>query len=343
MERNDHDLGAFIRGASQLLPTVLITSVIVGCGPISISPGSAGQGTGVIVAAINLEGGGNRYGESEQVTAERYFRIARQYFMSAEGLWNLIGLTELRYERKQATPLSHVVLDSVEFDCGPRSGNVMGYGADCFGIHTLATEKKTDRALGYNANLAMELIPGSFRNSFIGQQHSTIIHRTVMGARFRIKGDGSVVPFYVVHISATTDESRVDEELHDLIDKIRSWYVVGDMPPVVVGDFNCANWTSALQERVLNEFADVTAGINEVMRIFISRPQIYPSASRIWRRPQVGEARLVDLGSSPNPCKDGPYTDHCAVAATLRVDASGTSGRNWPRPAPTAGCPRTVG
>jgi len=294
---------------------------VLSCGTISTGPSSS-----MTVATLNLEGGGRHLGESEQETAQRYFRIAHQYFMPAEGLWNLVGLTELRYRRDQPNSLSHVALESLQFNCGPYAGNTVGYGADCFGKHTHAVVAKTDRGLGYNANFEFELIPDSFRNSHIGEQRATIIHRTVMGARFRARyWDGIVVPFYVVHISSTGDEDRQRAELRDLIDLLHSWYVPGDMPPVVVGDFNCHNWTQSLQQLILNEFADVTAGLNEVMRILVSRPQHYPSAALRWQSPHSGDARLHDLGGTA-------YTDHSAVAATLRVDRTGSSGLSWPPP-----------
>jgi hypothetical protein len=300
----------------QFLSVVLVLLAGSTLAQTTIRPSST-----IIVATINLEGGGRHLRESGRQTTERYFRIAHQFFMPAEGLWSLIGLTELRYRRDQPNPASHVVLDSLQFNCSRRDTDVPDvYGAQCFGKYTEAAFAKTDRALGYNANLTFEPIPDSFRNSFLGEQRGTYIRRTVMGARFRAKYTGIIVPFYVVHLSG-----YYRKELIDLIEKLHSWHVPGDMPPVVVGDFNCHDWYSGDQQLVLNEFVDVSAGVREVMRILISRPQHYPNAGVKWGRPQRGDARLIDLGGKQ-------FTDHSAVSAVLRIDRTESSEASWPPP-----------
>jgi endonuclease/exonuclease/phosphatase family metal-dependent hydrolase len=297
----------------------------------TIPPCELTPSTDFVVAALNAEGGGRHLDESATETESRYRQIGRR-FLDGAGSWALIGYQELRYRRLGQWP-NPVVLESQQMT----TENT--YGANYMGDQIGADGAATLHALGYNRRFSFDEIAVSFRNAFIGAELPGIIHRTVMGARFKHRYTDLVVPFFVTHISATDDERRSFFEIVELLAAVRSWYVPGDMPPVIVGDFNCATWNAETQAAMLQQFVDVTAGLNEVVRIYVGRPQAFPAAWPLWQPPAKGDARLIDVGKPE-------YTDHNTPVATVRASKETVRynpPRPWVPPSATRGCPNTLG
>jgi hypothetical protein len=131
-----------------------------------------------------------------------------------------------------------VRLINEQFTCA--NSTFEGDAAYCLALHLGTSTSISHRALGIVSNDDFwEIIDDSEVHDWIGEERRTIIHRTVLGARYMNRRSEKVVPVYVVHISnAGTDDERFLDEVEDLVDKIRSWQVPGDLPPVLVGDFN---------------------------------------------------------------------------------------------------------
>ncbi len=68
------------------------------------------------------------------------------------------------------------------------------------------------------------------------------VKRRVVGVRLRIRETNQILPFYSTHISATKSSNVIKKQLNELRGAIKDWQKKGDLPPIVVGDFNDHKW-----------------------------------------------------------------------------------------------------
>lgn len=81
------------------------------------------------------------------------------------------------------------------------------------------------------------------------------VKRRVVGLRLKVKKTNQILPFYSTHISATGSSNVIKKQLKQLRDAVKDWQKAGDLPPIVVGDFNHQFWKNK-HWKIMNEAFD---------------------------------------------------------------------------------------
>lgn len=81
------------------------------------------------------------------------------------------------------------------------------------------------------------------------------VKRRVVGGRFKVHGADLILPFYSTHTSATKGSNVIRKQLKQLRGAIKDWQKKGDLPPIVVGDFNHQFWKKK-HWKIMNEAFD---------------------------------------------------------------------------------------
>ena len=162
----------------------------------------------------------------------------------------------------------------------------------------------------------LTLIPGSARNPWFGPYDNTWLY----GARFQGPSYPTdvVIPFVVTHTSPYNDGRQVSE-LRDIVDIVEhDVYQFGDVPPIIVGDFNCSSadgWsTPDHQAKILPYYWDASADFKDVLRVFVGRPSAFPFAKYQWVHSVVQMIPIPEL-QDPN----GTNSDHSGLIIRLRL------------------------
>jgi hypothetical protein len=154
----------------------------------------------------------------------------------------LFGLTECRYSEKGCrVKTSH----AEPVQC-PESG-IEAFTDQCFHYHwfkelepelSIPLFGYASKQLGENAVIGiggMFTQEGDFLNEKVGPAHWGEKQCMIIGARFRIRGTNFILPFYATHLPPDRDQDDCCEDINSIVRETRR---TGDLPPIVVGDFN---------------------------------------------------------------------------------------------------------
>ncbi|UCE08230.1 MAG: hypothetical protein JSW07_09505, partial [bacterium] len=316
-------------GALQIICIFWVLTIIAGTPPPLLGQPA---GFSIEITTLNVK---MISGESKEETALRMKKIANE--LKKKVWWNLIGLQELRAKAHQYLPpwIGNIEFTAQDIPCyGQMTMPVRCFAAELYGSFETVADQAGE--IGFIANSAFfELVPGSVRSEHIGEKKNDVIWRRVVGARFRHKVTGNIIPFYSTHISNTDDPDRLSSEISDLVAKVRSFHQPGDLTPVIVGDFNCHHWISKHRVAMNEHFMEVSE-VNSIDQTYVGRPQSFPNAvGYLTKKPGTG--RRVSEVYGPG------LADHQATTVTLQFNPDQQAEEVPPPvPVPGKGCPQPV-
>jgi len=289
---------------NTLVVYVLLSTSGMSCNNVSVGD----RGLELHVATFNVQD----VNETFEETRVRMRTMARG-LEDALPFWSLIGIQESRY-KKDWTGLpglsTSYQLDE-EFDCG----GVVTTGAGCFGSYLGTDLVGTYRGNGVVAQEYWDLrteIRVDLEGPSDVQAGGGV--RTMYGRRLFHRTMGQVFPFFSVHmVPESAPLERQLNQARNLVNAVREAWRDGDMPPIVVGDFNCGSWDRQIREVIYSEFFEAS-GLNSIDLVFIGRPQRYRNAAGT-----ILPAATDEVSGSYDP---GPQSDHSATWVKLLADDS---------------------
>jgi hypothetical protein len=274
----------------------------------------------ISVSTLNVE---ENKDWAEQANIIRLRNLAARVEQSlGSANWGLIGLQELLSNRAclgDVTPqpvcLSGYTLIPHPLKCGPNNDWILP--ADC--LRQAMQQASVMAQFGENGYLGssarVRLVPASGKSLTFAATQAGGINRHVMGARFEIVGTNLILPFYSVHTSnAKNGQERPRKELEEMMKAIHKWQQPGDLTPVLVGDFNCAQLSGRGRQVIYEHFYPASQDVNVVDVIWVGRPQVFPGSAGALRR-------IVPSTYDSSLKRDG-LTDHNLVTSVLHYDSS---------------------
>lgn len=117
----------------------------------------------------------------------------------------------------------------------------------------------------------------------IGSGGGRSIQYKIIGAKIPIKRTNYVLPFYSVHLPTKSAENKHKKCCKDIVKITRSNWNAGDLPPVIVGDFNF-NKQDTDQWSIMSEYYDEVGDMNgnykHIELIWIGKRSKFSGASR---------------------------------------------------------------
>jgi len=93
------------------------------------------------------------------------------------------------------------------------------------------------------------------------------------GARLRIVGTGYVLPFYVTHIRGDQEKAS-----SNIVSTVLANWIEGDLPPIVVGDFNTSPEIDAMKPY----FVEIENGRSDVEHIWVGCGDAFINPRGTW-------------------------------------------------------------
>lgn len=155
--------------------------------------------------------------------------------------------------------------------------------------------------------------------------------KVMVGARFRLKGTGHTFHMYATHLDTAACWKCRIKQVRTLTAAVRQHYISGDLPPIVVGDFNdsipeaSSYWsdrTEHLDVRAEMEryFEDAGArfGHQRIDHVWVGKADRFSGASGQWN---VIDFDIDEQVRNPIPLLNGKamqISPHATIVARLR-------------------------
>lgn len=171
--------------------------------------------------------------------------------------WDILGLNEcwFNYDGKRnrtivgkKIPLKGSLIDSFRCftpDCLHRYFQNID---DIYADTNIYTQKGCVGYLARSNRFTVE--NGMVVHGLMGNRKQT--KYSIVGTRLRLKNTGKILPFYCVHLP--TDEGNLYKCVEFLKIFIASWWVQGDLTPLILGDFNFYKKNALLQSMMEGSF-----------------------------------------------------------------------------------------
>lgn len=164
--------------------------------------------------------------------------------------------------------------------------------------------------------------------TILGFEGSSPLERKMIGRRFRIRGTEISFHFYSVHLAThKCINCRIDSS-RKIIDITHDYYISGDYPPIVVGDFNDYEERLApdehLKVRSKMESSFVDAGVakngvyQNILHVWVGRPDKFCISPGHWSVSSYSEDTSVMLKRRLGK-KVMRISDQPVVSAKLRA------------------------
>lgn len=161
--------------------------------------------------------------------------------------------------------------------------------------------------------------------------------RYLLCTRLRHRTDGWLLRFYTTHLSHGQDQiSQRKDQIKKLREIVKGVSIEGELPPIVVGDFNLTHDSNPNQFDRMNEdfwranaeglaCADRMPAYGGIDHIWVGRASSFPQAKAkltVVRYHTEANGQGLDLKS--NHTVDGyvgPLTDHYSPGISFRIDS----------------------
>lgn len=255
---------------------------------------------------------------------------------STQGLsWDLIGINEA-HAFKANTKLGgkNKQFQKVQLIQCLANGTFRVYMMPCFNAHLRDPDGFQDYAyqwgeIGIIAKKDVFLALGSWKKELIGKDGAFLgignnLHRQVVGRRFIHRASGYIIPFYSTHISGGVKTGIRKEQVKELVETVRANWVPGDLPPIIVGDFNSGGWDRSIWGILRKDFVELgrrhNPGTDIIDHIWMGKLSRFPDAVGIGEDDGYQElSDFFDEACRKPAKKSCSKSDHWGVYIELQL------------------------